>query len=201
MNKDDLPTLRAQSYCKEIRNSPAVTDLANKSAVIPVVESLLGKGNLDGLGSSLNGSSKGTYRHGFTMLAVVLLNHLPETHGGNFTVWPKSHTFFENYFRENGIGVLADGMPQVDLPEDPIQITGQAGDLVIAHIKSSIQLSLTMHLTFAMLLFFGCVTNRRHSLATNLIPIFGENGPVFKGLPINCNRAVLRLVSTHEKRL
>ena len=33
MNKDDLPTLRAQSYCKEIRKSPAVTDLANKSAV------------------------------------------------------------------------------------------------------------------------------------------------------------------------
>ena len=89
--------------------------------VIPVVESLLGKGNLspiesgqialrfphlpdmsagsphghlDGLGKGLNGSSKGTYRHGFTMLAVVLLNHLPETHGGNFTVWPKSHVFF-----------------------------------------------------------------------------------------------------------
>ena len=46
MNKDDLSTLPAQSYCKEIRNSPAVTDLANKSAAIPVVESLLGKGNL-----------------------------------------------------------------------------------------------------------------------------------------------------------
>ena len=113
MNKDDLPTLRAQSYCKEIRKSPAVTDLANKSAVIPVMESLLGKGNLspiesgqialrfprlpdmspgsphshlDGLGSGLNGSSKGNYRRGFTMLAVVLLNHLPETHSGNFTV-------------------------------------------------------------------------------------------------------------------
>ena len=43
--------------------------------------------------------------------------------------------FFENYFRENGIGVLSDGMPQVDLPEDPIQITGQAGDLVIAHYQ------------------------------------------------------------------
>lgn len=127
MNKDDLPTLRAQSYCKEIRDSPAVTDLANKSAVIPVVESLLGKGNLspiesgqialrfprlpdmsagsphghlDGLGSSLNGSSKGTYRHGFTMLAVVLLNHLPETHGGNFTVWPKSHTFLKTTFEK-----------------------------------------------------------------------------------------------------
>ena len=42
MNKDDLPTLRAQSYCKEIRNSSPVTDLANKSAMIPVVESLLG---------------------------------------------------------------------------------------------------------------------------------------------------------------
>ena len=160
MNKDDLPTLRAQSYCKEIRNSSPVTDLANKSAMIPVVESLLGEGNLspvescqialrfprlpyaspgsphghlDGLGSGLNGSAQGTYRRGFTMLAVVLLNNLPETHSGNFTVWPKSHAFFENYFRENGIEVLADGMPQVDLPDDSIQIMGQAGDMVIAH--------------------------------------------------------------------
>ena len=54
------------------------------------------------------------------MLAVVLLNHLPETHSGNFTVWPKSYAFFENYFRENGIEVLANGMPPVDLLEDPI---------------------------------------------------------------------------------
>ena len=88
MNKNDLPILRTQSYCKKIRNSSAVTDLANKSAMISVVESLLGEGNLSpiescqialcfpsfllhvarsphghlgGLGSDLNESSKGTY--------------------------------------------------------------------------------------------------------------------------------------------
>ena len=109
--------------------------------------------------------------------------------------------FFENYFRENGIGVLSDGMPQVDLPEDPIQITGQAGDLVIAHYQI-VHTAVPNHApNIRYAAFFGCVTNRRHSLATKLISIFGENGPVFKGLPINCNRAVLRLVSTHEKRL
>ena len=160
MNKNDLPTLRAQSYCKEMRNAPAVTDLANKSAMIPVIESLVGKdnlipvesgqialrfphlpgadlnppsGHLDGLGSGLNGSAKGTYRRGFTGLAVILLSPLSDIYSGNFTVWPKSHTFFENFFRENGVEVLENGMPKVDLPEPPLQITGNAGDLVVVH--------------------------------------------------------------------
>ena len=160
MNKNDLPTLRAQSYCKEMRNAPAVTDLANKSAMIPVMESLVGEdnliavesgqialrfphlpgaelnppsGHLDGLGSGLNGSAKGTYRRGFTSLAVILLSPLSDIYSGNFTVWPKSHTFFENFFRENGVEVLENGMPKVDLPEPPLQITGNAGALVVVH--------------------------------------------------------------------
>ena len=35
--------------------------------------------------------------------------------------------------QENGHGVLAEGMPRVELPEPPVQITGSAGDLVLAH--------------------------------------------------------------------
>jgi hypothetical protein len=160
MNKEDLPTLRAQSYCKEIRQDPAVTDLLNASPVFSFAEQLIGEGNvskatggqialrfprpleadppppnghLDGLGSGLNGSEKGTYRRRFTALAVILLNQLDEPYCGNFTVWPKSHTFFENHFNENGVEVLEDGMPRLPLPEEPVQITGSAGDVVITH--------------------------------------------------------------------
>ncbi len=160
MNKKDLPTLRAQSYCKEIRDDTAVTNLLNNSPVYSVAEQLIGVGNvqkptagqialrfprppgvdppppgghLDGLGSGLNGSAKGTYRRGFTALAVILLNDLDGSNCGNFTVWPKSHTVFEDYFRTNGVEVLVNGMPRPELPETPVQITGRAGDAVIAH--------------------------------------------------------------------
>jgi len=160
MNKEELPTLRAQSYCKEIRDSASITNLINQSELMPVMDDLLGTGNLgsiksgqialrfprqssdtispphghlDGLGSGLNGSAKGTYRRNFTALAVVLLNPLPKINSGNFTVWPKSHNFFADYFQKNGTDVLADGMPKVKLPTDPIQITGLPGDIILAH--------------------------------------------------------------------
>lgn len=160
MNKEDLPTLRAQSYCKEIRDHEAVTGLLNATPVFSFAEQLIGKGNLkpstggqialrfprplgedappprghlDGLGSGLNGSAKGTYRRGFTALAVILLNDLEGPNCGNFTVWPKSHTFFEEHFKAKGVEVLENGMPRLELPEPAHQITGKAGDAVITH--------------------------------------------------------------------
>ena len=51
-----------------------------------------------GLGTGLNGSSKGAYGRKFTALAVFLLSKLETGFSGNFTVWPKSHTFFQKYF-------------------------------------------------------------------------------------------------------
>ena len=99
MNKEELPTLRAQSYCKEIRDSASITNLINQSELMPVMDDLLGTGNLgsiksgqialrfprqssdtispphghlDGLGSGLNGSAKGTYRRNFTAVANSL---------------------------------------------------------------------------------------------------------------------------------
>ena len=103
MNKNDLPRLRAQSYCNEVQKTRVITDLMNRSPVFSLAESLLGegylqevsaghiaprfpielssdpdppRGHLDGLGSRLNGSAKGTYNRGFTALAVFLLSDL-----------------------------------------------------------------------------------------------------------------------------
>ena len=76
---------------------------------------------------------KGVYKRGFSALAVVYLADVPETNSGNFTVWPKSHSFFADYFEKEGHEVLANGMPRPDLPEGPTQITGNAGDVVLTH--------------------------------------------------------------------
>ena len=143
MAKDDLPRLRAQSYCNEVQKTSPITDLMNRSPVLPMVESLLGEGNLqevgagqialrfpiepssdpgpprghlDGLGSGLNGSAKGSYNRGFTALAVILLSEQTDDWSGNFTVWPRSHAFFESYFKEHGHEVLeADGVHEGDV--------------------------------------------------------------------------------------
>ena len=160
MNKNDLPRLRAQSYCNEVQKTRVITDLMNRSPVFSLAESLLGEGNLqevsagqialrfpielssdpdpprghlDGLGSGLNGSAKGTYNRGFTALAVFLLSDLQCDYVGNFTVWPRSHAFFEGYFKEHGHQVLEQGMPHVELPEGPVMLQGQPGDVVLTH--------------------------------------------------------------------
>ena len=160
LNKEDLPRLRQQSYCNEIQKSPLIIDLCNETKVFSCIESLLGEGNvekvttgqialrfpidpqiktaelnghLDGLGTGVNGSAKGSYGRKFTSLAVCLLSELSTGFSGNFTVWPRSHIFFKNYFEKNGHQVLEKGMPRVVLPEDPIMIQGSPGDVILTH--------------------------------------------------------------------
>ena len=160
MDQGDLERFRAQSYCNEIRESPAIVALYAKTPVRDIAESLMGEGNvnvpgsaqialrfpgplhadanephghLDGLGSGKNGMAKGVYRRGFTALAVVYLADVPEPYSGNFTVWPKSHSFFADYFKKEGHELLANGMPRTELPEGPKQIVGKAGDVVLTH--------------------------------------------------------------------
>jgi hypothetical protein len=136
-------------------------DLFNASPVVSLAESLMGEGNLqkpirgaqvaprfptvigdvppeprghlDGMGTGTNGMPKGVYRRGFTAFAVIYLADVPEPYSGNFTVWPGSHRFFENYFNREGLEVLSNGTPRLDLPEGPDMITGNAGDFIIAH--------------------------------------------------------------------
>lgn len=160
MAKEDLPRMRAQSYCGELRSDAAILELVTRTSVWASVESLMGegavqeptggqialrfpsapgsdpgppRGHLDGLGSGANGMERGVYSRGFTGLAVVLLGDLPETFSGNFTVWPGTHRFFQEYFLKHGHEVLGDGMPRVELPSEPVQITGRRGDVVLTH--------------------------------------------------------------------
>ena len=51
MAKDDLPRLRASKCCNEVQKTSPITDLMNRSPVLPMVESLLGEGNLQEVGA------------------------------------------------------------------------------------------------------------------------------------------------------
>jgi hypothetical protein len=62
----------------------------------------------------------------------VLLSDLPTTNAGNFMIWPGTHRLFAAYLRTHGVDTLLSRMPAVPLPP-PVQITGRAGDLIIAH--------------------------------------------------------------------
>lgn len=160
-NGEDMSKHRAAQFCRELNGSPVIMDLFNNSSVCSLAESLMGEGNLqkpiqgaqvaprfpnvigkdpaeprghlDGMGTGMNGMPKGVYRRDFTCFAVIYLADVPAPFSGNFTVWPGSHRFFESYFKREGLEVLSEGTPRVVLPEGPEMITGNAGDLVLAH--------------------------------------------------------------------
>lgn len=158
MHPEDLPTLRARSYCPEAQDAPEIAGLLNETPLWRIAESAIGAGRLrpvtrgqialrfpvmgepaeprphiDGMYSPNNGVPKGTIRN-FTALIGVLLSDLPSGYSGNFTVWPGTHRRYETYFRQQGPQALLEGMPPIDLPE-PLQITGQAGDAVLCHYQ------------------------------------------------------------------
>lgn len=157
---EDMASSRSAFFCAELLEAPVILDLYHKSPVMQIAESLMGEGNvlpvtrakpyprfplplgedappprghLDGIGNGSNGMAKGVYRRGFTAFAVIYLADVLEPNSGNFTVWPKSHRFFADYFKQEGYEVLANGMPRLELPEGPHMITAKAGDLIFAH--------------------------------------------------------------------
>jgi len=157
---DDLPTFRAQSYCPNVKQTPVISDLFNKTPLFELVDAMLGQGNLqpvaggqialrfpghgkqntrkvrghlDGIGTGTNGIPVGQFKRGFSALVTVLLQDLPEPFAGNFTVWPQSHRVAERFFQQATPEKLREGMPELDLPCEPVQVTGRAGDAVISH--------------------------------------------------------------------
>jgi hypothetical protein len=70
----------------------------------------------------------------FTMLAGVLMSDQRDPDAGNLWVWPGTHLAHGEYFRAHGPDAFlaAGGYPPITLPE-PEQITGRAGDLLLAH--------------------------------------------------------------------
>ena len=144
---------------KELSQQSVITDLLNNSPVYQLCESLMGTGNvqcaqeaqialrypsmeeaLDGrdpLKGHLDlgnvGGPKGGYRRFFTMHAVIYLEDVHGPFSGNYTIWPKSHRFYQDYFQKHGHEVLYDGQPKQPQPTDPVMVTGNAGDVVLAH--------------------------------------------------------------------
>jgi hypothetical protein len=141
------------NYFEDTRKAEALTALLAESPAFGLAEALTGPGNLappgqlqvalnippfphrPGLPHIDGAPCEADGRPGtFTMLAGVLMSDQREPDSGNLWVWPGSHLTHAEYFRANGPDAFftAAGYPPVQLPE-PEQVTGQAGDLVLAH--------------------------------------------------------------------
>jgi hypothetical protein len=73
----------------------------------------------------------GPVRGTFTMLAGILMTDQLTENSGNLWVWPGTHLTHAVYFQEHGPKMFC-AYPPIDLPE-PVQVTGRAGDLLLAH--------------------------------------------------------------------
>lgn len=180
-----LPTLRAQSYCPELKSSPIITDLFNATGLHELAESLIGantfpaidsaqialrfpraddvlpefRPHLDGLPTMTNGVPSGTIGS-FTALVGILLSDLPRPNAGNFTVLPGSHEATATFFREQGPHTFLDGFPTIP-PVEPVQITGAPGDVVFCHYQlgHGIAPNVSPHIRYAV---FFRIRHRNH---------------------------------------
>jgi hypothetical protein len=70
----------------------------------------------------------------FTMLAGIFLTDQMRENAGNLWVWPGSHLGTADYLRTHGPDALVPSVPYPPIAlGEPRQITGRAGDLVLAH--------------------------------------------------------------------
>jgi len=155
MPKEQLAIFRASTYTPELVSSETMRALYHKSALAPLVASVIGAGrvrppeqvqialrfptltaapavpHIDGVAYPGNGVPPGTLQH-FTALAGVFLSDALGHDRGNFTVWPGSHRKLEAYVREHGPGALVNGLPALDYgPPRPLAV--HAGDAILAH--------------------------------------------------------------------
>jgi hypothetical protein len=157
--KDQIWTLRAQTFCPELTAAPEILDLYRATPAAALAEAAIGAGqvvvpptgqialrfpqkladpklpypHIDGMPGPLNGVEPGTLYH-FTALAGVFLSDVTAPFHGNFTVWPGSHRALEAYFRAHGTGELVRGFPPVEMAP-PRQLEARAGDVLLAHYQ------------------------------------------------------------------
>ncbi len=160
--KDQLWTLRAQTFCPELAAAPEILDLYRATPAAALAEAAIGAGqvvtpttgqialrfpqklagpanpklpypHIDGMPGPLNGVEAGTLYH-FTALAGVFLSDATGPFQGNFTVWPGSHRTLEAYFRAHGAGELVRGFPPIEMPAAR-QLEARAGDVLLAHYQ------------------------------------------------------------------
>jgi hypothetical protein len=155
--KNEIWTLRAQTFCPELVSAPPILDLYGATPLPDLAQAVLGAGNvappvvgqialrfpqaiaeprdpyphIDGMPGPLNGVEPETL-HTFTALAAVFLSDVPEAFQGNFTVWPGTHQVLQTHFRAHGTDELLRGFPRVPMPP-PRQLIVRAGDVLLAH--------------------------------------------------------------------
>ncbi|MCZ6678247.1 MAG: phytanoyl-CoA dioxygenase family protein [Candidatus Poribacteria bacterium] len=91
-------------------------------------------GHLDGYHTPTNGVPKGTVSS-FTLGATVYLGKV-ESRGGGFTVWPRTHQIWAEYFRYHDLDSLQGGVAPFDIGKG-VEITGDAGDVCLWHNQLS----------------------------------------------------------------
>ena len=134
-----LPTLRALLYeshalsAAESLIAPGRFEPPEQVQIslnVPPFDHLPGGPHIDGLAPTEPDGRPGT----FTLLAGIFLTEQAAEWMGNLWVWPGSHLSAAAYFREHGPDALLSSTPypQVELSE-PRQVTGRAGDLLLAH--------------------------------------------------------------------
>ena len=155
--KDQIWTLRAQSFCPELAAADAILDLYRATPLRALAETAIGAGqvtvpgsgqialrfpqqlaaprdpypHIDGMPGPLNGVTAGTLYH-FTALGGVFLSEVDAPFQGNFTVWPGTHRALEAHFRAHGTDELLSGFPKIEMPA-PRQLRARPGDVILAH--------------------------------------------------------------------
>jgi hypothetical protein len=155
--KDQIWTLRAQTFCPELVAAAPILDLYAETPLAALAEAALGAGNvappttgqialrfpqvvaeprdpyphIDGMPGPLNGVEVGTL-YTFSALGAVFLSDVPAPFQGNFTVWPGTHRLLEAHFRAHGTDELLRGFPALAMPP-PRQLIVLAGDVLLAH--------------------------------------------------------------------
>lgn len=157
IDPSQIVKFRAQTYTPELVNSDAILDTFRLSGMPQLLDHLIGEGqynpvasaqialrfphagdepyevgpHLDGTHTPTNGVPEGTF-HSFTALCHVMLSDVPCPNWGNLTVWPGTHYRYARHFAKNGIDTSQPHVHLLRLPR-PVQVTGRAGDIVIAH--------------------------------------------------------------------
>jgi Phytanoyl-CoA dioxygenase (PhyH) len=159
IDKAQIWTLRAQSFCPELTGDGAILDLYRDTPLEALAQAAIGAGmvpgpatgqialrfpqeiaapkephpHIDGMPGPLNGVTPGTVYH-FTALAGVFLSDVTGPFQGNFTVWPGTHRALADHFAAHGIEGLLQGFPPITMPA-PRQLTARAGDAILAHYQ------------------------------------------------------------------
>ncbi len=147
-----------RSWCPDLRNAPQIQRLFENKAVQAITNEALGKkryrcdsgqiairqahnaghpaepvAHIDGIPTPHNGL-QGAEIQNFTALLGVFLTEVKSEFAGNFTVWPGSHLFIEQYFRDQGEAAITRGMPQIPLGNS-VQLLCKPGDVVLCHYE------------------------------------------------------------------